>query len=259
MKMRVNNPKPASVSKRWQAAALSDTGRVRQQNEDAYTLLPEQGLFIVSDGMGGRNAGETASRTVVEVFPEILASRLNSIPDADIETLTLLLRDAIVDLSQYVRRLALGHAELTGMGATLVLALGWRDQLIIANMGDSRAYLCSEGKLRQLTDDHSIVGMLLQDGELTPEEVKNHPARGIVSRYVGMEGVVYPDVKSIIASNGDWLLLCTDGLTSMISDQAISDILSRHAQPEEACKSLIEAANEIGGRDNITVLIVDLT
>jgi PPM family protein phosphatase len=254
----MGNEGPKPVSDEMRSAAVSETGRLRSHNEDAFALLPERGLFIVSDGMGGHNAGATAARIVVDVLPQMLEQRLLSIPSQESKALSLAVRDAVVELSQYVRECAESHADLSGMGATLVLAYLRNYTLSVANMGDSRAYLYREGNLKQLTEDHSIVGMLLQDGEITPEEAKTHPARGIVSRYVGMEGTVYPDVKSLKISKGDRVLLCSDGLTGMITDEAISEILSKDGDLQQVCQSLVDAANQAAGRDNITVLLAEI-
>ena len=143
------------------------------------------------------------------------------------------------------------------MGATVVMALVQDDRAFIAHMGDSRAYLLRRGKLRPLTDDHSIVGILLRTGEIRPEEAEHHPARGQLSRYVGMEDEVYPDVRTVRLASGDRLLLCTDGLTGMVPDDTIMGLLAVSEEPQVACDHLVEAANAAGGKDNITAVIVD--
>jgi serine/threonine protein phosphatase PrpC len=239
------------------AAVLSEVGRVRQANEDAYALLPEQGLFIVSDGIGGRQAGEIASRIVVEVLPQMLAQRLFPARASQASESTGVLRDTIVELSQQIRRQASSQTELAGMGATLVLACVRGEQALIAHMGDSRAYLYRRRKLRQLTDDHSIIAALLRHGAITREEADGHPAKGRLSRYVGMEGDAYPDVRVIELARGDRILLCSDGLTGMVADNNIAKLLGEPSDPELACRALVEAADTAGGRDNITVLVID--
>lgn len=240
------------------AYALSDKGKVREKNEDAFNLLPEQGLFIVSDGMGGRKAGAVASKLVVETLPQMIQERVAQISVRQSKAISQAMRDTLVDLSEHVRREGESELELRGMDATVVLAYLRGHRLYIANMGDIRGHLYRDGKLEQLTEDHSIVGILLKDGEITSEEAKTHPARGIVSRYIGIEGTVYPDVKSIKVSKGDTLLLCSDGLTGMASDEAISDILSKDGDLQQKCQTLVEAANKGGGHDNITVLLVEM-
>lgn len=240
------------------AFALSDTGRVRKDNEDAFRLLPDHGLFIVSDGMGGKNAGATAAKLVVDNLPPMIKERVDSISSRQSKAISTALRDSLVDLCNNVRKEAERTVERRGMGATVVLAYLRGSRAYIANMGDSRAYLYRDRKLEQLTDDHSIVGILLKDEEITEEEARIHPARGIVSRYVGMEGMVYADVKSIRVSKGDVLLLCSDGLTGMMEDEAISEVLSTSGDLHQSCQSLIDAANQAGGRDNITVLLAQI-
>lgn len=239
------------------AAALSDVGRVRQANEDACTVLSDQGMFIVSDGMGGHQAGATASRIVATVLPAMVRKGLDALRRTDEKEIQRVLRDSIVELSQQLRAQSAGQPGLAGMGATIVLALLRQDRAFIAHMGDSRAYLYRGGKLKQLTRDHSVVGILLRRREITPEEARHHPARSRVSRYVGIDGVVYPDVKSVSLARGDRLVLCTDGLTGMVSDKTIAGILKTVSDPETACHALVDAANTAGGNDNITALVAD--
>jgi protein phosphatase len=143
------------------------------------------------------------------------------------------------------------------MGATVVLVLLRDGKAYIVNMGDSRAYLYREHRLKQLTEDHSIVGILLRHGDITPEEAKKHPARGRLSRYVGMEGEVYPDVRTLAMKAGDRLLLCSDGLTNMVSDDEIALVLKDCSDLQSVCETLVKAANTAGGADNITVIVVD--
>lgn len=239
------------------AAGLTDTGKTRLVNEDAFTLLPDQGLYIVADGMGGHNAGALASKIVVETLPKMIEQWLECISSGDVEAISNHLRDTLVTLSQRVWKESGARQDLAGMGATVVVASIHTEHGFIAHMGDSRAYLFRHKELRQLTQDHSVLGILLRRGEITPEEAKHHPARGRVSRYVGMEATVYPDVQRYPTAPGDRLLLCTDGLTGMAPDSVIKDILNEFTDPERACRALVETANAAGGKDNITAVIVD--
>jgi protein phosphatase len=241
------------------SAGLSDKGKVRPANEDAFAMLSKQGLFIVSDGMGGHQAGATASEIVVRVLPKMLQQRVSALRGNAERAVCRALRDTIVALSQNVRQQSAGQPGLAGMGATVVLAWIRNREAFIAHMGDSRAYLYRGEKLKQLTADHSVVGILLRRREITPEEARVHPARSQISRYVGMDGLVYPDVRTLRLSSGDRLLLCTDGLTGMVSDKTIARILGRYREPEAACRSLVDAANAKGGHDNVTVLVADWT
>jgi protein phosphatase len=239
------------------AAALTDVGKMRQANEDAFARLPEQGLFIVSDGMGGHQAGATASKIVVRVLPKMIEQRAEAGRSSRNEVMERLLRDTIVDLSRKIREQSVGQLGLAGMGATVVLAYLWGEKAFLAHMGDSRAYLYRRRKLKQLTKDHSVVGILLRRGEITPDEARKHPARSRLSRYMGMDGEVYPDVEVVRLLSGDRLLLCTDGLTGPVPDRAIAKILGDSDDPDAACRALVEAANVAGGPDNITVLVID--
>jgi len=239
--------------------ALSDAGRVRVANEDAFAVLPDDGLLIVSDGMGGHQAGATASRIVVDVLPAMIEQRLARAGDGRASSPSRILRDAIVELSRQVREQSAGRAGLSGMGATVVAVRLHGNRAYVAHMGDSRMYLHRQGRLSLLTHDHSLVALLLRRGEITPDQAKDHPARGKLSRYVGMETEVYPDIRAVHLVQGDRLLLCTDGLTGTVSDQEIAAILGQPVEPESACRSLIDAANAAGGRDNITVLVADYT
>jgi serine/threonine protein phosphatase PrpC len=239
------------------AAALSDVGRIRKRNEDAVAVLPDQGLFIVADGMGGHNAGAVASKIVVEALPQMIQKRLRGVASEDTEGMSILLRDTVLDLSRRVWREATSRPELTGMGATVVAACVRGRRVFIVHMGDSRAYLFKEEKLRQLTEDHSVIGILLRHGEITREEAEHHPARARVSRCVGMQAEVYPDVQSLCLAQGERLLLCTDGLTGTVSDAAIGEVLRESRDPESACRALVDAANAAGGQDNTTVLVAD--
>ena len=239
------------------AAALSDVGRVRKRNEDAVALLPDDGLFIVADGIGSHRAGATASQIVVEALPQMIRTSMSDLPLEDTEAWSLAVRDVIVELSQQIREQSASETGFAGMGATVVLAHVHERRVLIAHMGDSRAYVYRDKHLRQLTDDHSVVGVLLRQKQITPDEARDHPARGRLSRYVGMQGEVYPDVQTLGVSTGDRLLLCTDGLSGMITEAAIATALDEYGDAEEVCRALVDAANAAGGRDNITVLVVD--
>ena len=238
-------------------AGLTDCGRVREHNEDNWFGGPEQGLFIVSDGMGGQAAGEVASKIVVETLPELIRQRLKGIDDLAARDAKKRIVSAISDLSNQVRNESRKRPGLAGMGATVVLVLIRESLALIAHMGDSRAYLFRGGRLEQLTKDHSIVQLLIDSGEITPEEAATHPARGKITRCVGMQGEPIPEARCLELETGDRLLLCSDGLTGMVSDAEITGVLRTDNAPEIVCQSLVEAANARGGEDNVTVVAVD--
>ena len=241
------------------AACKSDVGIVRDHNEDACLVDIENNLFIVSDGMGGAQAGELASKIVVEVLPRIIKKRVKELKSNSAKSVNNSLKNAILELSRRIQEESTDRIGLRGMGATVVLALVMSGKAYVANMGDSRAYLYRKKRLKQLTEDHSVVGILLRNGEITPAEAKTHPARGRLSRYVGMEDVVFPDIRSLDIKSGDRLLLCSDGLTDMVSDDDITLALKDLSDPRSACQALVDAANAAGGTDNITVLVADFT
>lgn len=238
------------------AAGLTDRGRRRPQNQDNWKTLVPQGLFIVSDGMGGQAAGELASEIVVETLPALLAAGMPT--DATIGTDERHLRRLLSELSDRVLQQTRDQPGLAGMGATVVVACLRGDRLLVGHMGDSRLYLWRGQQLQQLTQDHSIVQLLLDSGEIGPEDAKTHPARGRLTRFVGMPGAAIPETRQVALQPGDQLLLCTDGLTGMLGDDAIAAILAPGLPPEQSCGRLIAAANDAGGLDNITAVVVAL-
>jgi len=234
---------------------LSDIGKVRRENQDSYYVDVGKGIFIVCDGMGGERGGAVAAEAVSTLLPRIIERRLPSQlePEGVLETL----KDSITDLSAMLRRRGEDEPELHGMGSTVVLALVSGEDVYIAHLGDSRAYLFREGSLRRLTRDHTIVAVMVELGQLTPEEARRHPARSRLSRYVGMSGKAAVDAMKITLKPGSRLLLCTDGLTEMLSDDEIAAILGEAGDSKSACHRLVEEANRAGGYDNITVVLID--
>src|SRR4029077_17506138 len=227
--------------------AGTDTGRQRRANEDS--LLALSPLFVVADGMGGAQAGEVASRIAVEYFRDGLedASR----PEAALTTLALAANSRIHELSH-------SSAEHAGMGTTLTAVYVGEQEVAIAHVGDSRAYCLRDGELLRLTDDHSLVDELMRQGRLTPEEAVEHPQRSVITRALGPEGEVEVDTRSFSARSGDVFLLCSDGLTTMVSEDQLASVLRSHRPLRDAGEALIRAANDAGGRDNITVVLVRL-
>ncbi|HVL06863.1 MAG TPA: Stp1/IreP family PP2C-type Ser/Thr phosphatase [Acidimicrobiales bacterium] len=236
-----------------QAGAATDVGRVRQINEDRYLADPDEGLFAVADGVGGHQAGEVASQTSVETLKKTFT---------EAERTTEALIKAVEAANEAVWQLAQGSREKRGMGTTLTaLALvheNGEEQLALANVGDSRAYLLQQGELIQLSEDHSLVEELVRDGKLTPAEAQVHPQRSIITRALGMEPAIEVDSWEIIPFTGDRILLCSDGLTNELSDERIASTLRQLADPQEAAHDLVRQARAAGGSDNITVVVVDV-
>jgi protein phosphatase len=227
--------------------AGTDTGRQRRANEDS--LLARSPLFVVADGMGGAQAGEVASRIAVESFRPGLASEQE--PERELAELARAANSRIHELSH-------SNAEQAGMGTTLTAVYVGEQEIAIAHVGDSRAYCLRDGELLRLTDDHSLVDELLRQGRLTPEEAVEHPQRSVITRALGPEGNVEVDTRSFRARDGDVYLLCSDGLTTMLSEEVIAGLLRSTPRLRDAGEALIAAANDAGGRDNITVLLLRL-
>jgi len=225
----------------------TDTGRQRRDNEDnAFVRAP---LFVVADGMGGAQAGEVASQLAVEEFHEAL-------PDTGSaeERLT----DRIRAANRRIYDLSRTEHEHAGMGTTLTAVYLDEDHLAVAHVGDSRAYIFREGDLTRLTQDHSLVEELVRQGKLTEEQAAEHPQRSIITRALGIEADVEVDTWSYPMRAGDVVLLCSDGLTSMIGEEQIAKILGAEHSLDRAADGLIGAANDAGGRDNITVVLFRL-
>ena len=240
-------------------ASLTHVGRIRQGNEDAFAEDPLRGLFIVCDGMGGAAAGEIASRTAVESFHDTIADLCAAIDYTPQE----MLERAVKIANKSVFATAHKSQELRGMGTTLVALLledapegplAW-----IANVGDSRCYRLRAGELEQLTHDHSLVEEQVRAGQLTPQEAENSPMRNVITRAIGSFATVQPDIFQQPAAPGDTFLLCSDGLTRDLHDAELADILRENADLPTAARRLIQAANEAGGGDNITCILVRIT
>jgi PPM family protein phosphatase len=230
-----------------ESAQRTDTGRERRTNEDNAFAQPP--LFLVADGMGGARAGEVASGIVVKTFEQGLPD--GSDPEAGLTALTLEANDSI-------HQNATADAERAGMGTTVTAAYVGDGEVSFAHVGDSRAYLFRDGRLEQLTNDHSLVGELVRRGKLTEQQAEEHPQRSVITRALGPEASVQVDRFSQPARPGDVFLLCSDGLTSMVPLPAIEEILGETDSLEDAASRLVEAANENGGRDNITVVLFRL-
>ena len=223
----------------------SDTGRRRSENEDSsYVRVP---LFMIADGMGGAQAGEVASRIAVETFQEGMPDG----PDPVGERLAAVIAEA----NRRVYDAAAADDGLAGMGTTCTAAYLDETEVVVAHVGDSRCYRLRDGLLEQLTDDHSLVGELVRRGQLTDEEAEAHPQRSIITRALGPEAEVEVDRMTFAAQDGDLYLLCSDGLTDMLPDARIAEILTGEGPLAGRADALVDAANAAGGRDNITVVL----
>lgn len=224
----------------------TDIGYVRDYNEDSLIIIPP--LFAVADGMGGHEAGEIASEITVNTLAELAPSHL------DAEGLTAAVEAANYNVMKAPRQ-GIGR---DGMGTTLTAAMLEGERLLIAQVGDSRAYLLRKGHLQQITRDHSLMADLIEAGQITPEEARVHPNRSVITRAIGSDIHMRPDIYELNVDAGDRILLCSDGLSSMISNNAIESIMRRQSDAQHCADELVTAALENGGADNVTVVVADV-
>ncbi len=229
---------------RLQAGVASDVGLVRQTNEDSY--LVRRGLYAVCDGMGGARAGEIAS--------EMACRGLMDLDPATIDRQAL--TETVEGINRSIAAQSAQEADLAGMGTTLTALVAGQRRLLVVHVGDSRAYLLRKGALQQVTEDHSWVGEMMRRGELTPAEAAVHPHRSVITKALGTEYEVLPDVMELDAEVGDRWLLCSDGLTGMVGDGIIERELGENDDPQTAAGQLVKAALAAGGEDNVTVVVV---
>ena len=223
----------------------TDTGRQRRHNEDS--LHARAPLFVVADGMGGAQAGEVASRMAVETMER-------GLPDGDGPAQDRL-ADRVEEANVSIHEQSQTDRERAGMGTTVTAAYIGEEEAAIAHVGDSRAYLLRDGGLRKLTRDHSLVDELIASGKLTEEEARTHPQKSVITRALGPEPHVEVDRQTVPLRHGDVFLLCSDGLTTMLEESEVAGILTTAPTLEQAGRALVAAANEAGGRDNITVIL----
>jgi len=232
----------------------SDQGRVRTSNEDSFVANARKRLFLVADGMGGHAAGEIASRITAEKVEEIVSA---AAPGSSMEDLLQL---AVHGANEAVQEAQKIQAECRGMGSTLTVLTFSDDRYYVAQVGDSRAYLLRNGRLTQLTQDHSLVWPLYKSGVITKDDISRNPRKNLITRSIGTQPEVEADLQNGEAMTGDLFLLCSDGLTDVLSDDEIARILSNgKGDPQKLTDLLVAAANMGGGPDNITTLIACLS
>jgi protein phosphatase len=230
-------------------AGTTDVGRQRSTNEDSLFVQPP--YFAVADGMGGAKAGEVASSLAVEVLEEEIARHPDDPPEAQ-------LAEALREANKRIFELSTDDESRRGMGTTVTAARVHDRDVSLGHVGDSRAYRMRDGALEQLTRDHSLVAELQRSGQLSPEAAEHHPQRSIITRALGPEPDVEVDTYTVPGREGDVFLLCSDGLTGMVSDDEMASILRRAGSLADAADNLIRAANQSGGKDNITVVLFSL-
>jgi PPM family protein phosphatase len=227
---------------------FSDTGRQRRVNEDSYYARAP--LFAVADGMGGAQAGEVASSTAIEVLGDGLPDGGGSAEER--------LAGLVAEANARIHELSVSDRERAGMGTTMTAAYVGETEVALAHVGDSRAYLLRGDEFERLTRDHSLVEEFVREGKLTPEEADQHPQRSVITRALGPEAAVEVDRVSVRGRDGDVFLICSDGLTSMVPEQRVAEVVRSADSLRTAGRELIDAANDAGGRDNITVVLFRL-
>lgn len=234
--------------------SITDVGQKRNMNQDyVYTSEKSVGnlpnLFVVADGMGGHNAGDFASKYTVKQLVKSIESNPETNP-------IKIIRQSIEFANKELLRKAYENSELAGMGTTLVVATVINDYIYIANIGDSRLYIINK-EIRQITKDHSLVEEMIRIGEIAREDAKNHPDKNIITRAVGAGEEIAVDFFELKLEKGDTILMCSDGLTNMIEDDEIWKIIKNHKTPKQKAQKLVKIANGYGGKDNITVIIIE--
>ena len=230
--------------------ASTDVGMVRQQNEDSY--LAEENLYVVADGMGGHNAGEVASALAVTTLKAGARTGIDSVER---------FRELVQQANTAIYTASLDDSTQSGMGTTLTalsIVAGEEPRVLVANVGDARTYMWRNGALTRLSVDHSYVQELVNEGIITPEEARVHPRRNIVTRALGIDRSVVVDVFSHLVRTGDRIVLCSDGLVDEVSDADIAIVLGQHSDPQDTSEALVMVANTAGGRDNTTVIVIDV-
>ncbi len=232
------------------AHVISDIGLVRETNEDSYICDPPH-LFIVADGMGGHVAGEIASKLAISTVNAYIQEHVGK------DNLEILLKDAIIQANTSIYQMALSKEEFSGMGTTVTASYIDGDTIYWGHVGDSRMYLLRNGKLNQLTNDHSLVWELVQSGNITRDEAYVHPKRNLLTRAVGTSCLITVDTGFVQWKPGDIVLMCTDGLTNMVSEQNICTLMQRtDCEISSIVEQLVNQAKDAGGFDNITVILL---
>lgn len=242
-----------SVTERLVMSGMSHPGRVREDNEDCFATHPELGLAVLADGMGGHQAGEVASRMAVDVIAAQVRDTAPASGTRDGGTIMRAVREA----NSAIHEAARTHSAYQGMGSTVVVTLFSGNRLYIGHVGDSRAYRLRDRTLAQLTKDHSVVQELVNRGLFTPEEARQSLAKNLVTRALGTDPTIEPEITDAVVRRGDIYLLCSDGLTDVVSDGEIVEILrAAETDMDVAARRLVDKANDGGGPDNISVVLV---
>ncbi len=235
-------------------SSATSVGKIRAVNEDAFFVSPpdESGslLAVVADGMGGHNAGEVASSEAINVIKDVF-------PDNEHDAKQMLI-EAINSANSTIYNMSLDKQTLYGMGTTITACVISGDKVTAAQVGDSRLYLIRDGMIIQITKDHSLVEMLIDNGSITKEDAKHHPQKNVITRAIGTDKEVSADIYEFSICEGDIILLCSDGLVNMVEDEKILSVITRSKAFEETADKLVKEAENAGGSDNITVILIKL-
>ncbi|MHB8918217.1 MAG: Stp1/IreP family PP2C-type Ser/Thr phosphatase [Desulfocucumaceae bacterium] len=234
---------------KWSQA--TEVGLVRKQNEDSLCAVPDLAFFAVADGMGGHLAGEVASRMAIE-------SVTSHLGNGDGEDTVKSLLEGVRQANRKIYAASRDDGSCRGMGTTLTAAVFREGELILAHVGDSRAYIIRENKIYPLTEDHSLVQEMIRQGGITKEEAREHPHRNVLTRALGTDPLVDVDLIRVRLERGDTVLLCTDGLYGLVGDDEIMELVRATERPDRAVKNLVAEALRRGGNDNISVIVVEM-
>lgn len=233
-------------------SSATSVGKVRPVNEDAFFVSPPDDsgslLAIVADGMGGHNAGEVASSEAINVIKDVVLDNEHNAKE--------MLTQAINSANSTIYNMSLDKKSLFGMGTTITACLIEKDKVTAAQVGDSRLYLIRDGMIIQITKDHSLVEMLIENGSITKEDAKHHPQKNVITRAIGTDKEVSADIYEFSICEGDIILLCSDGLVNMVEDEKILSVITRTKSFEETADKLVAEAENAGGSDNITVILI---
>lgn len=241
----------------------SNIGLIRKVNEDAFYYQKQYSygkpyICIVADGMGGHNAGEVASRMAVTEIKEFIEKSLNELEYTDLKDYETLIKRAFLHANKVVYEKSMDSTECIGMGTTLTAVLIIENSMIIGHVGDSRVYFIRNGIMERITSDHSYVAELIKNGTIKPEEASKHPQKNLITRAIGTGKKIDVDVNVFDIKNGDYILMCTDGLSNMLDEDEILNVVISDKNLNEKCSDLIDLANNKGGYDNITVIVIEV-
>ena len=234
----------------------TDIGLVRSENQDAYSIceMKEYTSAVVCDGMGGTNGGRVASSLAVDVYQQEIEEKLRT--GMNSQEMALAMSESVKKANEAVRQRAAENREYQQMGTTLVSAVAQKERAMLANVGDSRAYHINRSGIRQITRDHSVVENMVERGDLTPEEAKHHPRRNLITRALGPDADVQTDTFELIWKQGDFILLCSDGLVNTVSDQEILFEVIHNGEPDTCLERLLDLSKQRGAPDNVTMLLM---